>query len=112
MFFELTTEEELRTWLPRLVGIEGAVEFRIGSVLTPVVVRSVPEAEPPGQPDPEETTSAVHYVRFPFTADQIEAFAAGPAALAVNHPAYPDGLPGTSLGQATRAELLADLRGE
>ena len=60
----------------------------------------------------EETTSAVHYVRFAFTAEQVEAFAAGPAALAVNHPAYPDGLPGTALGPATRAELVADLRGE
>ena len=31
LFIELTTDEELRTWLPRLVGIEGAVEVRIGS---------------------------------------------------------------------------------
>jgi len=32
--------------------------------------------------------------------------------LAVNHPAYPDGLPGVVLGEATRAELAGDLAGE
>ncbi len=112
LFIELTTDEELRTWLPRLVGIEGAVEVRIGGDADAVVVPSVPEASHQANLTREETTSAVHYVRFAFTAEQIEAFAAGPAALAVNHPAYPDGLPGTALGPATRAELVADLRGE
>ena len=31
LFLELTTEEELRTWLPRLVGVERSCELRIGS---------------------------------------------------------------------------------
>ena len=31
LFLELTTEEDLRTWLPRLVGIESACELRIGT---------------------------------------------------------------------------------
>ena len=31
--------------------------------------------------------------------------------LAVAHPSYPDGLPGTVLGDATRAELATDLTG-
>ena len=31
LFLELTSEEDLRTWLPRLVGIERACEIRIGS---------------------------------------------------------------------------------
>jgi hypothetical protein len=31
--------------------------------------------------------------------------------LAVNHPSYPDGRPGTALSAATRAELGADLLG-
>src|SRR3954470_21761191 len=30
LFVELTSEAELREWLPKLVGIEGAVELRIG----------------------------------------------------------------------------------
>ena len=111
LFIELTSEEDLRTWLPRLVGIERACEIRIGSGGGTVVVRSVPEATHQANLTREETTSAVHYVRFPFTEEQIEAFAAGPATLAVNHPAYPEGLPGTVLSDASRAELVADLRG-
>src|SRR5664280_2292115 len=31
LFLELTTEEQLRTWLPRLVGIEASCALRIGS---------------------------------------------------------------------------------
>ena len=76
------------------------------------VVGSVPEQEHQANLTREETTSAVHYVRFHFSQDEIGAFAAGPVSLAVNHPAYPDGEPGTVLSDASRAELLTDLRGE
>ena len=76
------------------------------------MVRSVPEQEHQANLTREETTSAVHYVRFRFTPEQVEAFAAGPVTLAVDHPAYPDGLPGTPLSEATRSELAADLQAE
>jgi hypothetical protein len=112
LFLELTTEQELRTWLPKLVGVERSCEFRIGSGDDPVVVGSVPEEEHQAHLTREETTSAVHYVRFRFTDPQIEAFAAGPVSLAVHHPAYPDGVPGSALADATRAELITDLRGQ
>ncbi len=111
LFIELTSEEDLRTWLPRLVGIESTCEIRIGSGDHLTLVRSVPESSHQANLTREETTSAVHYVRFPFTDEQIAAFATGPAALAVNHPAYPGGMPGVGLGDATRGELLVDLRG-
>ena len=111
LFIELTSEEDLRTWLPRLVGIEHSCEVRIGSGDGLLVVPSVPEAAHQANLTREETTSAVHYVRFAFTDDQIDAFATGPGALAVDHPSYPDGLPGTPLSDATRSELVADLRG-
>jgi Protein of unknown function (DUF3501) len=111
LFIELTSEEDLRTWLPRLVGIEGACQIRLGGGHALSVVGSVPESSHQANLTREETTSAVHYVRFPFTEEQIRAFETGPAALAVDHPEYPDGLPGVDLGPATRAELLADLAG-
>ncbi len=59
LFVELTGEEALRHWLPRLVGIERSVELRLGGAAVegdggagvgregtgpPIVVRSVPEA--------------------------------------------------------------------
>jgi hypothetical protein len=111
LFLELTTEDDLRTWLPRLVGIESACELRIGTGPPAQVVTSTPEEEHEANLTRPETTSAVHYVRFHFTDEQVESFATEPLTLAVNHPQYPDGLPGTTLSDATRAELLADLAG-
>jgi hypothetical protein len=111
LFIELTSEEELRTWLPRLVGIQRAVQLRIASGGDTQVIASTPEAEHESNLSRAETTSAVHYVRFAFTPEQVAAFADQPVTLAVVHPEYPDGLPGTALSDATRAELLADLTG-
>ena len=67
LFLELTSEEELRTWLPRLVGVERACELRIGTGDATEVVGSTPEEEHQANLTREETTSAVHYVRFHFT---------------------------------------------
>ena len=111
LFLELTSEEELRTWLPALVGVERSCELRIGAEQAEEVVPSVPDQEHEAHLTRSETTSAVHYVRFRFTPAQVEAFRSQPVRLAVNHPRYPDGLPGTPLSEATRAELAADLTG-
>lgn len=109
LFLELTSEAELRKWLPELVGVERAAELRIGSGDAVEVVTSIPEAGHDSLLTREETTSAVHYVRFRLTPDQVEAFARGPVTLAINHPHYPEGVPGVVLGDATRAELASDL---
>jgi hypothetical protein len=111
LFLELITEEDLRTWLPRLVGIESSCVLRIGSGPIVEEVRSVPDQEHQSSLTRRETTSAVHYVRFHFSADQARAFAEGPVALAIDHPAYPDGWSGTPLPDATRIELAVDLAG-
>jgi hypothetical protein len=112
LFLELTNDALLREWLPKLVGIEEAVEFRIGAPGSEDVVRSVPEAEHASHLTRETVTSAVHYIRFPFTEAQIAAFAEGPVVLVVSHPQYPDGASGTELSSEARAELLGDLRGD
>ena len=111
LFLELTTEEQLRTWLPRLVGIEASCALRIGSGPTTEEVRSTPDEEHQANLTRPETTSAVHYVRFHFSEEQVRAFAAGPVVLVVDHPGYPDGVPGTPLSEATRTELAGDLAG-
>jgi Protein of unknown function (DUF3501) len=111
LFLELRSEGELRTWLPQLVGIERSVELRIGPDGSAVSVTSTPEEEHDAHLTRPTTTAAVHYIRFELTVEQAEAFAAGPVRLAVNHSQYPDGLPGTLLEDATRAELSADLAG-
>ena len=96
---------------PAGCDIQHAVELRIGSGGDAQVIASTPEAEHESNLSRAETTSAVHYVRFVFTPEQVAAFADQPVTLAVVHPEYPDGLPGTPLGDATRAELLTDLTG-
>lgn len=110
LFVELTDEAALRHWLPRLVGIERACQLHLGAGAE--VVPSVPEAEHEANLTRETVTSAVHYVRFSLDDRQVDAFAAGPVRLVVSHPEYPDGQPGTLLSDATRAELVTDLRGD
>lgn len=110
LFVELTSEDQLREWLPRLVGIERSVAFEIGGAPghPATTVRSVPEATHAEALTRESVTPAVHYLRFPFAPAEIAAFDAGPVTLAVRHPAYDAA---TALGEATRHELLADLEG-
>ena len=109
LFLELTTEEELRTWLPRLVGIEQSVVLEIGAGPGRLQVRSVPEATHGSQLTRQDATSAVHYVRFPCGSGEAAAVATGPARLLVDHAEYPAGRPGVVLSDATRAELSGDL---
>ena len=112
LFLELVSEVELRTWLPRLVGIERSSEVRIGTGDAVEIIISTAEEEHESHLTRQETTSAVHYVRFRLDEDQVATFGHGPVTLAVNHPAYPDGMPGVVLSEATRAELARDLAGE
>ena len=50
----------------------------------------------------------MHYIRFEFTPEQIESFAAGPVRIEIEHPDY---LESVELSDATHDELLRDLRG-
>jgi hypothetical protein len=109
LFLELTSEKELRTWLPRLVGIERSVVLEIGGADRRHSVRSVPEHEHESQLTRETVTSAVHYVRFPMTPEEVAAFGVGPVTLLVDHPEYPQGRHGVVLSEATRADLTRDL---
>jgi hypothetical protein len=109
LFIELTSKAELEEWLPKLVGIERSVELRLGAGDDADVVKAVPESSHEQQLTREDVTASVHYIRFQLSAAEVELFASGPVRLAVSHPAYQEE---TDLGGETRAELLADLRGE
>ncbi len=109
LFLELTTEEQLRTWLPRLVGVERSAVLVIGEGVGAARVRSVPEVDHSAQLTRTDVTSAVHYVRFPLTASEVAALATGPATLALDHHEYPEGRPGVVLSDATRAALTGDV---
>ena len=104
LFIELTGEDALRDWLPRLVGIERAVVLRLDGG---AVVRAAPEAAHEEALTRPEITASVHYLRFAFAPGQVDRFAAGPVTLAVDHRDY--GAEAV-LSEEVRAELLTDLR--
>lgn len=104
MFVELTTDEQMREWLPKLANVERSVLLRLpgGDEVRAVI----DEGHEQGLTR-EEVTAAVHYLRWELSPEQVEAFAEGPVALAIDHPAY---LEHVELSDTTRAELLTDLR--
>jgi hypothetical protein len=108
LFIELTSDDQLREWLPRLVGIESAPMLRLGDGEDVLLVRCTVDAEHEAQLTRETVTAAVHYVRWQLTPEQVEAFAAGPVTLVIDHPQYPYEEP---LGPDTVTELLTDLHG-
>jgi hypothetical protein len=108
LFIELTSETELRRWLPALVGIESSIGFDLGSEGESALVMGVPEAAHAAALTREEITAAVHYLRFPFQPDQVERFATGPVSLVAVHPEYREK---TLLSDDIRRELLGDLQG-
>lgn len=104
LFVELTTEADLREWLPKLVGIERSVALTIG----PEAVRASVDPTHAAQLTREEVTASVHYVHFAFTEGQVEAFRSAPVTLALSHPEYDYATP---LTEDTRQSLLRDLLG-
>ena len=107
LFIELTSEPELREWLPKLVGIETRVELRMGGGNEERSVRCQVDPSHEAQLTRDEITASVHYVSFALTDEQVEAFAAGPVSVAITHPGYQHSV---ELSAETVVELLADLR--
>jgi hypothetical protein len=108
MFIELTTDGEMREWLPKLVGIERHIVLRLGDGPAAEEVRCTVDPDHEKQLTRDEVTAAVHYVHFELSPDQVEAFRTGPVTLVVDHPAYRHETP---LDADNVAELLSDLTG-
>lgn len=106
VFLELTSEDQLREWLPKLVGIERSLLLRAGEGDDAVEVRAITEEAHAAQLTREEVTASVHYVRWELPPEAVAAIAAGPVRLVVDHPAYQEE---TELLPATVEELLRDL---
>ena len=104
LMIELTSEPALREWLPRLVGVHRHVWIVLadggrvgGSVSDEDELRLTRE----------DITAAVHFLKFRFTAEQIDMFARGPVHLIVDHPEYDYDV---VLTDEQHAQLLGDLR--
>lgn len=101
LLVELTSDELLREWLPRLVGIQRHVHFDLGDAGR---IPSVPEDEERLTRD--DITSTVLYLKFRFTPAQQAALTEAGARLVVDHPEYTADV---ALDDDQRAELLRDL---
>jgi hypothetical protein len=102
MFIELTSEAELREWLPRLVGIERAVGVTIGAG---EIIRCQLEPEHASQLTREDVTASVHYLQVQLSDVERAQFAEGPVRLVIDHPSYSYS---TDLDDSTRQSLIAD----
>ncbi len=103
MFIELTSDDQMREWLPKLANVERSALLVLSNGDR---VRGVLDAQHEQGLTREHVTAAVHYLRWDLTPDQVEAFAAGAVRLEIDHPAY---LEAAELSETTHAELLADL---
>jgi len=108
LFIELTSKADLEAWLPQLVGIERAIEMRLGDGPDAVRLPSIPEAAHDAQLTRDDMTSSVHYVRFALDPEQARRFRQGPATLAAVHDAYAHE---TVFTDDARTSLAADLSG-
>ena len=102
LFLELTTDAELREYLPKLVGIERSVELHVGDA----VVRAEPEPSHAEQLTREDVTASVHYIWFTIPPEVAKRFASEDVWVVVNHPSYPER---TLLSDETKQSLLEDL---
>ena len=102
LFVELTSDEQMREWLPRLVGIETHLVLRLADGSE---VRCTVDPQHASQLTRETETAAVHYIGWDLDEAQIAAFTEG-TTLVCDHPAYREE---TELAAGTVAELRADL---
>jgi hypothetical protein len=108
MFIELTSDDLLRDWLPKLVGIETRAVLRLGEGDAAQEVRCTVDPDHEKQLTRDEITASVHYLHFELTPEQVAAFRSGPVSLVVDHDAYHHE---TVLNADNVAELSADLAG-
>lgn len=104
LFLELTNDDQMREWLPKLVGIENSIVLRLADGSE---VRGTVDEQHAEGLTRETVTAAVHYLRFEFTPGQVEQFAKGGVQLRCDLSNY---LEAIELPDFTIAELLTDLR--
>jgi hypothetical protein len=103
LFLELTSDDALREWLPKLVRIEFHVGFELPDGSR---VMGRPSDADEERLTRDDTTAAVHYLRFTFAPEQVAGFEKGPVKVVVDHPEYEHE---TTLDETQHASLAADL---
>jgi hypothetical protein len=106
LFVELTSDEAVREWLPRLVGIESAISLRLSDGSE---AHARPESGHAARLTRPDVTSAVHYLEFDLRPEQVTSFGTGPVELVCGLAAYRER---AELAESTISELRGDLLGE
>jgi len=104
LFIELTSDDQMREWLPKLVDIEKSIVLRLADGTE---VRGMVDEQHAEGLTRDTVTAAVHYLRFEFTTEQVDTFATGGVQLRCDHSNY---LEAIELPEFTVTELLTDLR--
>jgi hypothetical protein len=106
LFIEIPEMDRIRPELDRLIGIDQCVALVLGD--EPDEDRVAAHFDPKQME--EDRISAVHYLRFPFTTEQVARFRSGdPVRLRIDHANY---WAETYLGPASRESLIRDLAGD
>lgn len=105
LFIEIPDEGERKEALPKLVGIHDAVYIHIGNKYT-IKAR----ADERSQMDYESgKASVVHFLKWDFTPEQVEAFKREPVRIEINHENYKAI---TELPPEVKEELIKDLESD
>lgn len=107
LFLELTSDEQLREWLPKLVGVERSYELHLGEGDGVSIIKGQLDSGQEEMLTRDDTTAAVNYLFWDLTSEDTARLAAGPAKLVCAHPAY---LEEAELSDVNRETLAADLR--
>ncbi len=105
MFIELTTDEEMREWLTKLVNVERSVLLVLASGKR---VRGTVDEQHDEGLTRDYVTAAVHYLRWDLTSSEVADAQLGPITLEIDHPAY---LEAVELAEPAYAEVISDLIG-
>jgi len=105
MFIELTSDAQVKEWLPKLAGIERSVLLVLPNGDR---VRAIVDEQHDQGLTRDTVTAAVHYLRWELSPDQVASFGDGSVAIEIELPAYREQ---SVLGQSTHAELMLDLTG-
>jgi Protein of unknown function (DUF3501) len=103
MFVELVNENELRHWLPLLVGIERHIWIELADGTR---VQANVDSDHESQLTRQDITSSVHYIGWDLHECSIDLAAQG-MSIVIDHPNYSAAV---KLSDATLSELLSDLR--
>ncbi len=106
LFLELTSDEQLREWLPKLVGVERSYELHLGVGDNLRTIKGQLDSGQEEMLTRDDTTAAVNYLFWDLTPDDTAALKAGPATLVCTHPAY---LEEAELTDLNRESLVNDL---